>query len=156
MLDFKDTQVHWTQYISAIGIPIIAALAAWIAFRQFQIARNKLKLELFDKRMEVYSAAREALSNIARQGDLTTEQQIQYLQGTGSARWLFGHEVSNYLDTTLWHKIVDLELHNTMSKDSEDPERSKHILERAETMKWMIRQHKEFDALVESYLTLKH
>lgn len=148
--------VHWTQYISAIGIPLIAALAAWIAFRQFQIARNKLKLELFDKRMEIYSTVRETLSSIARQGRLTQEQEIQYLQGTRSARWLFGPEVSNYLDETLWHKIVDLELHNTMSKGSGDPERVKHIQERAETMKWMISQHKEFDAMVESYLTLKH
>ena len=52
--------MHWTEYISPIGIPIIAAIAAWIAFRQFQIARNKLKLDLFDKRMEVYTAVRES------------------------------------------------------------------------------------------------
>ncbi len=132
-------------------------LAALIAFRQFQIARNKLKLDLFDKRMEVYSAVREALGNIARQGNLTPEQEIQYSQGTRSARWLFGPEVSNYLDKSLWHKITDLELHNTMSKDSESPEqRVRHIQERAEIMKWMFKQFKEFDALVEDYLTLKH
>lgn len=148
--------MHWTQYISAVGIPVIAAIAAWIAFRQSQIARNKLKLDLFEKRMEVYGAVRKALTEISRQGKLTIEQQTQYLQETRSARWLFGSEVFSYLDTTLWHKIVDLELHNTMSKDSETPERSKHIQERAETMKWMIRQYKEFDALVENYLTLKH
>lgn len=142
--------------MSAIGIPIIAAIAAWIAFRQFQIARNKLKLELFDKRMEVYIAVREALGSIARQGNLTQEQQFQYLQGTRTARWLFGPEVSHYLNETLWHKIVDLDLHNTMSKDSAEPERTKHIQERTETFKWMIKQYKEFDALVAKYLTLKH
>lgn len=148
--------MHWTQYITAIGIPVIAALAAWIAFRQFQIARNRLKLDLFDRRMEVYSTVRESLSNIARQGNLPQEQQIQYLHGMRNARWLFGPEVYNYLDKTLWQKIVDLELHNTMSKDSEDPDRAKHIQERAETMKWMIRQYKEFDELVEKYLMLRH
>lgn len=148
--------MHWTQYISAIGIPIIAAIAAWIAFRQFQIARNRLKLDLFDKRMEVYEAVREALGNISRQGNLTQEQQIEYLQGTRTARWLFGPEVYHYLDETLWHKIVDLELHNTMSKGSAGPERSRHIQERADTLKWMITQYKEFDALVANYLTLKH
>ena len=148
--------MHWTQYISAVGIPVIAVTAAWIAFRQSQTARDKLKFDLFEKRMEVYVAVRKALTQISQQGNLTLEQQVQYIQGTRSARWLFGPEVFNYLDTTLWHKIVDLELHNTMSKDSETPERSKHIQERAETMKWMIRQNKEFDALVENYLTLKH
>ncbi|WP_417534974.1 hypothetical protein [Marinobacterium stanieri] len=148
--------MNWTQYISAIGIPMIAALAAWIAFRQFHIARNKLKLDLFDKRMEVYGAVRDSLKSIAQQGNLTPEQQVQYLQGTRSARWLFGPEVSEYIDKTLWHRIVDLELYHSMSKDHKEPDRSKYIKERAETMKWMIRQHEEFDALVEQYLTIRH
>jgi len=148
--------VHWTQYISAIGIPIIAAIAAWVAFRQFQIARNKLKFDLFDKRMEVYGAVRDALGSISRQSSLTQEQQIQYLQGTRTARWLFGPEVFHYLDETLWHKVVDLEFQNTMSKDSAEPERVKHIQERTETFTWMTKQYKEFDALVAKYLTLKN
>jgi len=74
--------VHWTTYISAIVLPIIAGIAAWIAFRQSQHARNKLKLDLFDKRMAVFGAVREALGDIARQGALTNEQQLFYLQGT--------------------------------------------------------------------------
>lgn len=147
--------MHWTQYISVVGIPIVAAIAAWIAFRQFQIARNRLKLDLFDKRMEVYEAVREALGHIARQGNLSLDQQIQYLQGTRSARWLFGPEVFQYLDETLWHKIVDLEHHNTMSRDSNGDTRSQHIQARTETFKWLIKQHKEFDALVEEYLRLR-
>jgi hypothetical protein len=148
--------VCWIQYISPIGIPIIAAIAAWIAFRQSQIARSKLKLDLFDKRMEVYKVVRETLGNITRQGNLDQDQQRQYLQGTRTARWLFGPEVFTYLDKTLWHKIVDLELHNTMSKDSPDPERAKHIHARTEVFKWLGDQYKDFDALVAKYLTLKH
>lgn len=147
--------MHWTQYVTAIGIPIIAATAAWIAFRQFQIARNRLKLDLFDKRIEVYEAVREALSSISRQGNLTQEQQIQYLQGTRTARWLFGPEVFQYLDETLWHKIVELEYYNTMSRDSEGGARSQHIQAKTETFKWMISQYKEFDALVAEYLSLQ-
>lgn len=148
--------MHWTQYISPIGIPFIATIAAWIAFRQSQIARNKLKLDLFDRRMEVYTAVREALGSITRQGNLTQEQQLQYLQGTRAARWLFGPDVFKYLDETLWHKIVNLELHNTMSKDSSEPERIKHVHARAETMTWMVAQYKDFDALVAKYLSLRH
>lgn len=148
--------MHWTQYISPIGIPIIAGIAAWIAFRQFQIARNKLKLDLYDKRMEVYNAVREAFGNIVRQGNLTQEQQLQYLQGTRTAQWLFGKDVFKYLDETLWHKIVDLEMHNELSKDPSEPERIQHVHARAETFKWMVAQHKDFDALVAKYLVLRH
>lgn len=148
--------MHWAQYIPPVGIPMIAAIAAWIAFRQSQIARNKLKLDLFERRMEVYTAVREALGRIARQGNLAQDEQIQFLQGTRTAKWIFGPEVAKYLDETLWHKIANLELHNTMSKDSADPERLQHIQARAETMKWMMKQYEEFDALVSKYLSLRH
>jgi len=149
--------VHWTEYISAIVLPIIAGIAAWIAFRQSQIARNKLKLDLFDKRMAVYGAVREALGSIARQGGLTDEQQFFYLQGTRAARWLFGPEVFVYLDEVLWHKIIDLELNNTMLKDSRDPqERTKYAQARADLFEWMTEQFKLFDVMVEEYLVLRH
>ena len=148
--------MHWTEYVSSIGVMIIAAIAALIAFRQSQIARNKLKLDLFDKRMEVYSAVREALGCITRQGNLTQEQQLEYLQGIRTARWLFGQEIFTYLDETLWRKIVDLEFQGKMSEGSADPERVKHIQARTETFKWLVSQYKEFDALVAKYLTLRH
>lgn len=104
------SEVHWTAYISPIVAPIIAGIATWIAFRQSQISRNKLKLDLFEKRMEVYNAVRKALGEVTRQGKLTQEQQFEYLQGTRTARWLFGHEVYTYLDEILWNRLVDLEL----------------------------------------------
>lgn len=148
--------MYWTSYVTAIALPIIAAIAAWIAFRQSQIARNKLKLDLFDKRMAVYSVVREALGTAATHGNLTQEQQIHYLQGTRSARWLFGIEIFVYLDEVLWHKIVDFELHNTMSKGSSDPERTRHIYAKAETLKWLVAQYKVFDELVAEHLTLQH
>lgn len=148
--------MHWIEYISPIGVPIIAGIAAWIAFRQFQTAQNRLKFDLFDKRMEVYNTVREALGNITRQGSLTLEQQLRYLQGTRTARWLFGSDVFTYLDETLWHKIVDLELYIELSKDASEPERVKHVHARSDTFKWMMSQQKYFDTLIAKYLELKH
>ena len=148
---------HWTAYLTALALPVIAVIGAWIAFRQSQIARNKLKLDLFDKRMGVYQAVREGLSSAATHGKLTHEEEVKYLIGTRPAQWLFGPEVFTYLDETLWHKIVDLGLHNAMSEGrTNDNERVKHIHARAETMKWLVAQYKEFDKLCADYLTLKH
>lgn len=52
---------HWTAYVTAVVVPVIALIAAWIAFRQWQIARNKLKLDLYDKRMAVCEVVRKTL-----------------------------------------------------------------------------------------------
>ena len=151
------TNPHWTAYVTALVLPAIALIAAWIAFRQSQIARNKLKLDLFDKRMAVYQAVRETLATAVTKGKLTQEDEVKYLVGTRPAQWLFGSEVFKYLDETLWHKIVDLGLHNAMSEGRpDDEERVKHIHARADAIKWLIAQYKELDKFCESYLSLKH
>lgn len=150
------TSLHWTAYLTAIAIPIIALVAAWVAFRQWQIARNKLKLDLFEKRMAVYDAARKALGAVAARGRLTRDEEVEYLTGVSPAKWLFGRELAKYLDETLWHRLVDLELHNSMSQGEPSEERSHHVRARAETMKWLVAQYSELDRQCAGYLTLEH
>ena len=147
---------HWTAYVTALVVPIVALTAAWIAFRQWQIARNKLKLDLYDKRMAVYEVVRKALSVATSHGKLSHDDEIEYLTGIRTAKWLFGPKVATYLEETLWHKIVDFGLHNTMSSSSSGDERTKHVHARAETMKWLMAQYKEIDNLCAPYLQLKH
>lgn len=148
--------IHWTDYVSAVGIPVIALIGSWIAFRQFQVARNKLKHDLFEKRLEIYEAVRNTLGIVARNGKLTQSEEINYLVATRSAKWLFGNEVYLYLDKTLWGKIVDLGLHNSMLEGHPGEDRKTHTAARGETMKWLISQHSEFDALCAKYLKLQH
>lgn len=147
---------HWTAYVTALGVPMIALIAAWIAFRQWQIARNKLKLDLYDKRMAVYEVVRKTLGKATSHGKLTQDDEVEYLSGIGSAKWLFGPEVSEYLKETLWHRIVDFGLHNTMSSGPASDERTRHIHARAETIKWLVKQYDEFDRICKPYLHLRH
>jgi hypothetical protein len=46
---------HWTVYVSALGTPLIAAVAAiiagWSAYRQWRTARDSLRFDLFEKRL---------------------------------------------------------------------------------------------------------
>ncbi len=55
----------WTEYVRVLGTPVVALLAAsiagFIANRQWKTARNKLKLDLFDKRIAIYKLAITAL-----------------------------------------------------------------------------------------------
>lgn len=148
---------HWTAYVTALVLPTIALIAAWIAFRQSQIARNKLKLDLFDRRMAVYQTVRDTLAIAVTNGKLAQEDEVKYLVGIRPAQWLFGSEVLKYLDGTLWDKIVDFGLHNAMLEGRpDDEERVKHIHARADNIKWLVAQYKELDKLCERYLSLKH
>jgi len=151
-------QVHWTAYVTALTIPVLVALGAFIAYRQWRTAQNKLKLDLFDKRMSVYQAVRDTLGHIASRGSISQEQQIKYLSGIQTAKWLFDQELHDYLNETLWHKIVDLELHQKLSsaENRGDPERSRHIQLQAETLKWLLSQYSVLDSKCSRFMALGH
>lgn len=151
-----EADPHWTAYVTALVVPVIALIAAWVAFRQWQIARNKLKLDLFDKRMAVYEVVRKTLGVATSHGKLTQNDELEYLSGIRTAQWLFGPDVSKYLQETLWHKIVDFGLHNTMSSGPASDERTRHVHARAETFRWLVDQYEELDKICSPYLLLKH
>lgn len=57
---------HWTAYVTAVATPIVAIVAAVIAayfgYVNARTARNKLKLDLFERRMKVVTTIRYVLN----------------------------------------------------------------------------------------------
>src|SRR5260221_2379411 len=45
----------WFDYLVAIGPTPIAVYVAWVAYQQWQTNRNKLRLDLYNRRFEVYT-----------------------------------------------------------------------------------------------------
>lgn len=93
----------WAEYVKALGAPIVALIAACIAggiaYRQWKTARNKLKLDLFEKRLQIYNAAAvvvELINNpYAPDRDYLDESTGKF----SGARWLFGRKVELYLNS---------------------------------------------------------
>jgi hypothetical protein len=149
-------QPHWTAYISSIAIPIVAIFGAYIAYRQFKTAQNRLKYDLFDKRMAVYDAACKAIGIAATKGNLTGQDQIDFLVGVNSAKWLFDSKISVYLDKDLWNQIIKLEYHEKMSASLIDTQRVHHIEEKSKTLERLRAQYDTLDKLCAPYLKLEH
>ena len=95
------------------GIPasfvalVIGGIAAWIAFHQYRVARTKLKLDLFDKRYDIFIKTWGHLSEMVQKGvgpialsDFDNERP--------RAGFLFGQDIESYLSeissqrTKLW------------------------------------------------------
>jgi hypothetical protein len=81
-----------------------------VAFQQWRVARNKLRLDLCEKRFEVYSATKDFLMLFlvdpqrandrarARQETFFTEAAYgRFVMATSGAEFLFGNDVSQYL-----------------------------------------------------------
>jgi hypothetical protein len=98
----------WAQWLQLIATITVAVFAGWIAFGQWQIARKKLVLDLFEKRFQVFYDVRKVHSELTQQGKLSDGGLPNEIIARG--RFLFGPEVVAKLRE--FHTVVvQLELH---------------------------------------------
>ena len=64
---------HMTFDFWKVATVLIAVFAAYTAFQQYQVSKNKLKLDLFEKRFSVFVGTRMFLSLILQKGTTTIE-----------------------------------------------------------------------------------
>lgn len=148
---------HWTAYFTALMTAGIALMGAWIALQQWRTAQDKLRLDLFEKRMVVYEAARTALGKIFTAGDLSPRDEAEYLVGVTGSKWLFGSDVHSYLHDELWGKLIEMHCH-VASLDGLEPgdERNALIGKRTQLRKWFTSQQDRLDSLFLPYLRFQH
>lgn len=101
--------VHWTAYLSALCVPVVAAFGVLIAFGQWRTARDKLKLDLFDRRMALYQAATAELTrawggweDMGTGGSCTDRLKLQ------EAKWLTSDDVAAYFDDIFQASLEEL------------------------------------------------
>jgi hypothetical protein len=92
----------WVQYVQALGIPIAGALitivGAGIAYQQMRIARVKLQHDLYERRLAIFSAARDLLSEIVKNGTPSSADIAKFTIATVDAPFHFDQPVLDYLN----------------------------------------------------------
>ena len=77
---------------------VIGVIAAWIALQQWRVARAKLNLDLFERRLHVYRATDKYLLESLSGGP---QGLFDTIEGLDDASFLFGSEVIVYLREVL-------------------------------------------------------
>ncbi len=148
---------HWTTYLAALLTPTVAVLGSFIAYQQWRLAQNKLKLDLFDRRFSVYEAARTLLSSIMKSGKAKDEEVSKFMVSTREAKWLLNDSVAEYLENHLHHKAINLQ---TLAAELEGvpvgEERTKNVHAQSEIKKWFMAQYKILDEKFAPFLQLQH
>lgn len=143
--------------LSALLTPTIAILALLIGWQQWRTNRNKLKLELFDRRYVYYEAARQLIGGILTSGKATDQLTFEFLHKTRGAQFIVGEAIASYFDKQLYSKAIDL---NCLDAELEGfgvgPERSANVRKQSDIKKWFNEQHKVLDDLFKPLLDLKH
>lgn len=151
------TDPHWTAYLTALLAPTVAVFGALIAYRQWRTAQNKLKLDLFDRRLQVYTAVRDYIAGVLVSGRTSNEAELAYTTSTRGPRWLFDEDIVEYLDKVLWHKICELGcIQSELQGAPAGKERSDNIRKQAELKKWLNEQLGALDAKLAPFLRLGH
>lgn len=100
----------------ALLTPVIAIVATYIAYQQWQTNRQKLNLERYDRRLRVYEEVRKILSIIVRDANAGTEDLLKFRTAVSEADFLFGPEIPEYIDQ-IYKRGLNLRRWNTEYKD---------------------------------------
>ncbi len=146
----------WVTILSALLTPTIAVLAAVIASLQWRTARNKLKLDLFDRRYAVYESVNGLLGSIMSSGSTSQEEELKYLIGTRGTKWLFNASVAEYLEKNIWVEVCNLGALQGVCEGLQGEERTKNIYAQGDIKIRLVDQRKLMDAKFDPFLSLKH
>jgi len=119
---------------------VLGVAVAVVAWLQWWVALNKLRLDLFDRRYKVYDATRKFLAGILRDGKFTNSELFEFYAGTSDAEFLFGADVVEHLA-----QIRKRALHMQTAQTLYEPmpvgdERSLHVKAAHDDVLWLTDQ----------------
>lgn len=95
MLTLKDA----VGILQALLTPVIACVVAYIAWQQYRTAEKKLRLDLFDRRYQLYLAVSHLFDIVLHKPDLTVEEIVIAHAATNQRKFLVRDEIARLIDT---------------------------------------------------------
>ncbi len=132
-LGIADCYAFFKDFTPALVAVIVGLLAALLSFRQWRIAREKLRLDLFDKRIKVFNGFMNKVRNDMGEANLTQEQYSDSMLDIASLGFLFPKPVVDEMNAihaiTQRHRGRDKRWQALNEKGSEAEERTALVLE---------------------------
>ncbi|QQB53564.1 hypothetical protein [Delftia acidovorans] len=140
-------------FIAASVAIIFGAAQVWIAWQQSKTTRNKLKLDLFDRRLEVYKAASEAIATAIQTNDFTASDERAFFLGIRGSRWLLDAVADDYLRSDLFHAFDRLEKIRLNKGKVKADEHQRLVSEATDAVR---KELARLDSMFERFLRIDH
>ncbi|WP_164092741.1 hypothetical protein [Stenotrophomonas maltophilia] len=141
--------------LSAFGQIAIAAAVGVIAFRQWQTARNKLKADLFDRRVKLYDRFFELGQEVILGEPAQANLDLRSM--TGDIRWVFGQDLTAKLKLEVLSVFAELGAAKTLLKAiPAGDERDRQMEVVSKLTNKAIRAYGRVPGLFAPYLMLRH
>ena len=152
------------EFVRAFGTPFAAGVGAFVAYRFGNIqadiarrqaqtasdaaltARNKLRMDMYEERLTIYNTVMTMFGQLGVMGRLTNEDELNYLKGIGSSRWVFGEHMHDFLGVKVWHAMVNyVAAQNNYNEYSNTEHRAQLAVAKAERRKELLALREESD-----------
>lgn len=156
----------WALWLQAIGpgsasiVTALVAVAVWIvAYRQWRTAREKLVLDLFDRRFDFYVNAKEAIEQLLGdpQGSIgvRSDRGLEPIKSMYRLRlegqFLFGEDVMSYT-ARVYSAMINLQLGHTMSSLKDTSKDWSQVIN--QNFKVVTAFHDEFPKIAAPYMRM--
>jgi ABC-type nickel/cobalt efflux system permease component RcnA len=109
--------------LQALSVLIIGGIGAYIAWRQWRTAHDRLKLDLFDRRLAAHQRLKDAVAPIAASGKVTLGDTDRFARAMSDMRFLFDKETEACVDqiyrAMLDKLTIDTQLERTRARNKE-------------------------------------
>jgi hypothetical protein len=78
--------------------PVIGIITTYIAWQQWRTNKNKLKLDRYERSLQVYKEVVRFISIGIRDANYNNDELITFRSKVSEADFLFGREISKYID----------------------------------------------------------
>jgi len=82
---------------SALLVPTIGVVTAYIAWQQHKTNSRQLRLALFSRRLEVFNGAMKLIAAVIRNASVQMNNLYDFLRDTREHVFLFGSDIEQYL-----------------------------------------------------------
>jgi hypothetical protein len=142
----------WALWIQWGGTIFIAGFVAFIGYRQWRTAHERVVLDLFEKRYEIIDRLHSIIGGVIREGRAPTATAIEFLRGTQRATFLFGAEVNAYLDET-YRLLIQQHLCDTRI-EANGPDHHQWVEREAACFAEISKFNQRFQLRVEPYMRM--
>ena len=138
----------------SLGIATLL-VTGYIAWQQWQIAKNKLRIDVFDRRLPVFEATMRLTEIVVSKEDITLEEVQKFKFATKSVRFLFNRQTQDYCDKLYMEAFAVHRGKQQIDSLDEGEERDKSTILWQERRVWFNDQRKEIPKRFAPFLRIR-
>lgn len=154
-------ETGWVEILGAMLTPTIAIVALVIAVLQYKINAQRLRHEMYERRLAVYKIVQRYFGEILQTGTVKFPQCVQFYGETSEATFLFDHKIPDWIEVVYKKSLQMARLQEEMYPSNGSPgvpvgeARTKVVKEFHELLEWHFSEMKKAKDLFQRYLNIR-